>query len=486
MGKYGIGKRVRDDDGDEGVIINKRKGERLVEYDNTDFDDIWWPKKQLTPAAAKVEEEACEFSIGDRVKVIDASGDLGASIGDVGTVEDVRNSDLVKVKTDRGAIVYMYKERFELLSPDEETPTQKPKFKVGDKVRNIGDSDFGDDFPLDSTGVIIEDNGGGSFEVKSDNTGLELFFLKSEIELVTDVEPDWTPSKGDRVLATGRGFGETTDLGVVSFVNAEGLALVEFHDGWEGGHGDADNRWWFNRSDLKPAPVEPEPQTTWTPSVGDKVRIARNSRKDCDWLEDEIGKTVEIESRQSTEEGWGVKGSFFWWPDCDLDPVDESQAVDFKVGDKVQCLEDNAPGEQFTLGATYEVSSVSEYRLSVVADDSGNPNGWGKRHFKPAPTTLKIEAGKIYLDTNGQKAGPMKSYCDGFIEFECDGRMWLPDGTAKTSQCVDLVSLVTPSIGDTVTLAESATVTALNGPNASLKLSNGKGYDLPVVALVQA
>ncbi len=85
-----------------------------------------------------------------------------------------------------------------------------------------------------------------------------------------------------------------------------------------------------------------------------------------------------------------------------------------------------------------------------------------------------------------KKLAPMKSYHDGFIEFVGDGRMWMPDGTAKTSQCVDIASLVTPSIGDTVTLAEPATVTVLNGPNASLKFASGKSYDLPTTALVQA
>lgn len=49
-GKYKIGARVRDEDGDEGVIVGKRKGERQVKYDRMPFaGGFWFPKSFLTP-----------------------------------------------------------------------------------------------------------------------------------------------------------------------------------------------------------------------------------------------------------------------------------------------------------------------------------------------------------------------------------------------------------------------------------------------------
>lgn len=63
MGKYGIGARVRDDDGDEGVITDKRKSERLVDFG---IFELWTPKSQLT-----VIEDAPAFEVGDRVRFTD-------------------------------------------------------------------------------------------------------------------------------------------------------------------------------------------------------------------------------------------------------------------------------------------------------------------------------------------------------------------------------------------------------------------------------
>lgn len=96
MGKYGIGARVRDEDGDEGVVVDKRKGERLVgEYGGkyTDGFTMWWDKAQLTPVLAEGPAEASPisaekgevaFSVGDRVVM-----DPGSSWGEHGIGEVV-------------------------------------------------------------------------------------------------------------------------------------------------------------------------------------------------------------------------------------------------------------------------------------------------------------------------------------------------------------------------------------------------------------
>lgn len=82
MGKYGIGARVRDDDGDEGVIIDKRKGERRVRYD--EFDDllIWMAKDRLTVIEAAVWQP----KVGDRVRWL---GKMHASMLTKGNVYEI-------------------------------------------------------------------------------------------------------------------------------------------------------------------------------------------------------------------------------------------------------------------------------------------------------------------------------------------------------------------------------------------------------------
>lgn len=453
MGKYGIGKRVRDSEGDEGVIVEKLKGERRVEYDDVAHGKIWWSKKSLTPIG---DEPALQVVVG---KFYKASN--GEKIGPIRTQND--GNECWPFRADGGPFgTLYYKEDGECntgmsgpdspsynlveewTEEDEESTPEKPKFKVGDRIRNTGETAFGDDFPLGSTGVIVEDYGDGSFDIKNDDTGWEGFFLECEIELVKDsqLEP-WEPSVGDKVRFTSAcptewWFGPHTEHteGVVSSestgpykfkvdvggsvtkanVDPKHIELVKESEptdsapsaDWEPEEGDKarftkDNPnggaeygvkgevviigqlWPYTHSiygkqirvkrdghSLTPlAPIsalEPvEPEARQKLEVGDKVRIVNNSRKDCFWLEGDVGKTVEIEKRCSQEDGWCVAGSIYWWPECDLEPV-----------------------------------------------------------------ANKVKA------------------------------------------------------GDTVTLAEPATVTALNGPNASLKLASGKGYDLPVDALVQA
>lgn len=72
------------------------------------------------------------FEIGDRVKVIDASGDSFARSGDRGYVsvvdDSIMDDALLTVETDRGPTVLMFASRFERLPHP---------FTVGDRVRVI-------------------------------------------------------------------------------------------------------------------------------------------------------------------------------------------------------------------------------------------------------------------------------------------------------------------------------------------------------------
>jgi len=75
MGKFGIGARVRDLDGDIGVIVEKPyKGARTVEYNDTPHLTpgflMTWLKEELTPVEAPVVAEATTWvpKVGDRVR----------------------------------------------------------------------------------------------------------------------------------------------------------------------------------------------------------------------------------------------------------------------------------------------------------------------------------------------------------------------------------------------------------------------------------
>jgi len=64
----------------------------------------------------------------------------------------------------------------------------------------------------------------------------------------------------------------------------------------------------------------------------------------------------------------------------------------FKKGDRVKCLHNyyDSLGQQFTAGKIYIVR-VDGNHCSVVADDSGEENGWGGIHFE----LVKNETNKV-------------------------------------------------------------------------------------------
>jgi len=93
MGKYGIGARVVDDGGDAGLIIDKRKGERLVQYDDKDYGSLWWAKSGLEPAnenaapapiSAEIYEVVYSPKVGDRVRFKIDNPNGGAAYGKAG------------------------------------------------------------------------------------------------------------------------------------------------------------------------------------------------------------------------------------------------------------------------------------------------------------------------------------------------------------------------------------------------------------------
>lgn len=77
MGKFGIGARVKDGSGDLATIIDKRKGERFLHWDDqVRFTDCWWSKSELNlvdddqvdPASSSSEKGELAYSAGDKLR----------------------------------------------------------------------------------------------------------------------------------------------------------------------------------------------------------------------------------------------------------------------------------------------------------------------------------------------------------------------------------------------------------------------------------
>lgn len=146
-GKYAIGVRVQDEDGDVGTIVGKRKGERLVEYGADLLGiEVWVAKSFLTPLAANDDAPApaerergeateAKFKVGDRVRA--TAGHLfrtGIEVGDEGVItgrdDDCWTIDFIH-PTD-GKIKQWARSVNIALIPEPATDWQP---KVGDRVR---------------------------------------------------------------------------------------------------------------------------------------------------------------------------------------------------------------------------------------------------------------------------------------------------------------------------------------------------------------
>jgi hypothetical protein len=303
MGKYGIGARVRDNDGDEGVIVGKRKGERKVRYDGMtggrswlNGEALWWDKSSLTPIAD--------------------------------------NDD----------------------APAAQEPASQPKFKVGDRVRNVSEGRYVD-FNIGACGTIVECIDQHGFDVKCEDTGWTGHFFRYGIELVANTTPEWQPKVGDRVRFTGEcltdwWFGPHTEHkeGVVSAENGPDSYAFDVMVEGESVRAHVDI------AHIEPLPVSAEAQGAsdeWVPEVGQRVRL-----KDVNHVEE-----------------WGKAG---------------------ECGTVVSvCIEDKDAQVQFDESGAWWAAMNN---LGPVTE--------------PAPLT--VEAGKFYRTRDGRKVGPVERRQEGY------------------------------------------------------------------------
>ena len=81
---------------------------------------------------------------------------------------------------------------------------------------------------------------------------------------------------------------------------------------------------------------------------------------------------------------------------------------------------------------------------------------------------MKLEHGKTYRNSNGEKIGPLEKYGarDRFRERPYDGRYWCEDGAANTNAQYDLIAEWTEGPVRTVTRRE--VVPGVYGPDISV------------------
>lgn len=141
MGKFGIGVRVVDSDGDAGVIVGKRKGEREVRYDEL-YGVQWRPKSELTVEVVEVEvATAWVPKVGDRVRHRLGDADVRAVDSNVLIEFDEPNGHTHQAYGDYEALLRRFQCAYFVCADELElvvaaTPTKASGFKVGDRVRD--------------------------------------------------------------------------------------------------------------------------------------------------------------------------------------------------------------------------------------------------------------------------------------------------------------------------------------------------------------
>jgi hypothetical protein len=424
MGKYGIGARVRDEGGDEGVIIDKRKGERLVKYEAF---DCWKAKSGL--------EAIDPFKVGDRVRIVADNGGFG-EIGDVGEVVQCNAGDedcMVRfdreINGDREWFVTW--ESLELVTSEPALTLRAGGYY---KLRNG-----------ETVGPLVVFDGQGLSRATINGIQDAAFYIDCKGSYAADglwltsngndrndiVEEVPAPAAATPTLTIEAGkFYRTRDGRKVGPITRGGPGAFEF---WVAPRleGSAWRQAWFEDGSFWP--------------VGSPHRNTSNAERDlvAEWVE----------------------------------PAVEAPQPKFKKGDRVIFTETSS--YSFTEGRIY-VCRADSYRngqyaerVSVEANDAGEEDGWLAEYFAPAPTDFQV--GDVVRQTD---ADPGKSSIwDNSVVERIDGVLFPvsarnPKGRVGAF-AVDQIELVrrppAPVVGATVT----GTVVANDNGKSTVKFGDG-------------
>lgn len=483
MGKFGIGARVRDNDGDPGEIVDKRKGERLVRYDDTDYGSLWQLKGRLSALPLEVvandnDVSPCapvfekEYSVGDRVRVKSENNifRIGTPAGCEGTITAVYGDD-VELNLDHPSdgtieqVCHDFARYLELLP----APVATPTFAKGDRALSMNGDYVTVDTDPDADGHVW------------------VSFGKTEWRTPVSWLTKWEPKVGDRVRRIEAPF-SFVPIGFEStlVVNGDGELMYTDDDG---------DQMYFNQEDWEPLPVAAEAQPAaepalWAPVAG-KFGQTRDGRR--------VGPAVSSSGHQpwrlydetdSANRGYESDGSWIrgdvsrhdlvaeWVEPAAATEVEEVAVAEAtatvpawnlnsaKPGDRVRC--DEWQGSFFVTGKEYAVAEGgirneggSLYSLASIYSGSSR---WSL--VEPAAPPAKFKVGDRVviarnsrgLDFTGKHVGRSLTINRVYADGSCAGNesgYWWPAADLDPDSAH-------PAIGSTVTFTATGRLSAIN------------------------
>jgi hypothetical protein len=425
MGKFGIGVRVRDDEGYKGTIVDKRNGERKVKYDCGEGEGAWIAKEDLEVIGLTLRE-------GGYYRT--RSGDV------VGPMINMGFPDNHPWGTEADVLRWAGSGKYNIYYPNSdddgdivaEVPTpvavatteSQDGFKVGDRVKAVH-SDYPILFPVGTIGTVVSEFGRG-VDVTADGSDIgAMFFYHHELTPAPSAES--SPEKGDVAFSVGdRVRLKETSIwyefakGVGTVVEPDPASAAGYHGVIYAGD---EFKWHFLPTDLEPAPLTLEAGKFYKTRDGRKVGPM------------EAGVPGQIDAEYT----WTVDGCYYaadgsYWADHEesssdlveewVDPDTEEPAptltpasdakTKFNVGDRVRATDANAElvdshwrgifESEHGPAADYFVAKVTKNTFGKGVDEIGlsnKPGGetvvhWRSDRFelvaaeptKPVPETV--------------------------------------------------------------------------------------------------